>query len=82
MLKSVKISEEAYKDVKKLSKVLKKEEIIEGIYDVKLSTAIGYAIKRTLREMKSRKKLVELNQELKEWDILSDEALLNFEKKI
>ena len=74
MLKSVKISEEAYKDVKKLSKVLKKEEIIEGIYDVKLSTAIGYAIKRTLREMKSRKKLVELNQELKECDILSDEA--------
>ena len=82
MLKSVKISEEAYRDVKKLSKELKKEEIIEGLYDVKLSTAIGYAIKRTLREMENKKKANELKQELKEWDTLSDEALLNFEKKI
>lgn len=58
MLKSVKIDEKVYKDVKKLSEELEKEELIEGIYNVKLSTAIGYAIKKTLEDIKNRKRFL------------------------
>ena len=58
MLKSVKIDEKAYKDAKKLSKKLEEEEIIEGIYNVKLSTAISYAIKKALEDIKNRKRFL------------------------
>lgn len=58
MLKSVKIDEKAYKDAKKLSRELEEEEIIEGIYNVKLSTAISYAIKKALEGIKNRKRFL------------------------
>jgi len=58
MLKSVKIDERVYNDAKKLSKELEEEEIIEGIYDVKLSTAISYAIKKALEDIKNRKRFL------------------------
>lgn len=58
MLKSVKIDEKVYKDAKKLSKELEEEEIIEGLYNVKLSTAISYAIKKALEDIKNRKRFL------------------------
>lgn len=58
MLKSVKIPEEAYKDAKKLSKELEDTKLIEGLYNIKLSTAIGYAIKKTLEDIKKRKRFL------------------------
>ena len=58
MLKSVKIDEKVYKDVKKLSSELEKGELIEGLYNVKLSTAIGYAIKKALQDIKNRKRFL------------------------
>lgn len=58
MLKSIKIDEKAYKDAKKLSKELEEEELIEGIYNVKLSTAISYAIKKALEDIKNRKRFL------------------------
>lgn len=58
MLKSVKIDEKVYKDAKKLSRELEEEEIIEGLYNVKLSTAISYAIKKALEDIKNRKRFL------------------------
>lgn len=58
MLKTIKLSEKAYIDAKKLKKELEKEEIITGIYNVKLSTAVSYAIKKALEEVKRRKRFL------------------------
>jgi len=68
MLKSVKIDEKAYKDAKKLSSELEKEELIEGLYNVKLSTAIGYAIKKTLQDIKNRKRFLSAAESWKDID--------------
>lgn len=58
MLKTIKIPEKAYDDAKKLKKELEKEEIIAGLYDVKLSTAVSYAIKKVLEDIKRRKRFL------------------------
>jgi hypothetical protein len=58
MLKSIKLPEKAYIDAKRLRKELEKEEIIEGVYDVKLSTAVGFAIKKTLEDIKNNKRFL------------------------
>ena len=58
MLKSIKIPEEAYKDAKKLSDILEEENIIKGVYNIKLTTAISYAIKRTLEDLKNRNRFL------------------------
>ena len=58
MLKTIKISEKAYEDVKKLKIELEKEEIISGLYDVKLSTALSYAIKTALESIRKRKRFL------------------------
>lgn len=58
MLKAIKIPERAYKDAKKLKNELEKEEIIDGLYNVKLSTAISYAIKKALEDIKRRKRFL------------------------
>ncbi len=58
MLKTIKIPEKAYKDAKKLKKELEKEEVIDGLYNVKLSTAVGYAIKSALENLERRKKFL------------------------
>ncbi|MDP7180335.1 MAG: hypothetical protein QF824_03635 [Candidatus Woesearchaeota archaeon] len=58
MLKTIKVSEKAYADARKLQKALEKDELIEGVYDVKLSTAINYAIKTALETIRKRKKFL------------------------
>lgn len=58
MLKTIKIPEEAYVDVKKLKKELEKEEIITGVYNVGLSTAVSYAVKKALEDIKRRKRFL------------------------
>lgn len=58
MLKTIKIPEKAYNDAKKLKKKLEKEEVIAGLYNVKLSTAVGYAIKNALEDIEKRKKFL------------------------
>ena len=56
MLKAVKIPEEAYKDAKRLGKVLEEEKTIVGIYNVTLSAAISFALNRTLEELEKRRR--------------------------
>ncbi|HLD97500.1 MAG TPA: hypothetical protein VI934_04105 [Candidatus Nanoarchaeia archaeon] len=56
MLKAVKIPEEAYNEAKKLGKELETEKAIRGVYKVTLSTAISFAISRTLAEIEKRKR--------------------------
>tara|TARA_Y100000310_G_C20629568_1_gene787871 strand:- start:1463 stop:1735 length:273 start_codon:yes stop_codon:yes gene_type:complete len=58
MLKTIKISEKAYGDVKTLQKALEKNEVIEGVYDVKLSTAVSYAIKVALDKINRKKRFL------------------------
>jgi len=58
MLKTIKIPEEAYKDVKKLTKKLEKNKVIIGVYKVKLSTALSYAIKNALDNLEKRERLL------------------------
>lgn len=58
MLKSIKIPEEAYKDAKKLSKRLEETKSIEGLYRIKLSTAVSYAIKRALENIENRRRFL------------------------
>jgi len=58
MLKTIKIPEEAYKDAKKLTNKLEKDKVIVGLYKVKLSTAVGYAIKKALEELMKREKFL------------------------
>ena len=56
MLKTVKIHEEAYKAAKRLTKELEKEKVAEGLYKVKLTNAISFAINRTLDEMERKRR--------------------------
>jgi len=65
----IKISKEVLRKLDKVSKLLciKKEEIID---------------RAILLYLDSIKKYLDLKQELKGWDILSDEALFNFEKSL
>lgn len=58
MLKTIKIPEKAYNDAKKLKRELEKEEIIVGLYNVKLSTAICYAIKKALENIERKKRFL------------------------
>ncbi len=55
MLKSIKIPEEAYKEAKMLSKELEKDGEFRGIYNVPISAAISYAIKKTADDIRRRK---------------------------
>jgi hypothetical protein len=56
MLKTVKIPEEAYNAAKKLGKELEKDKAIKGVYKVKLSTAISFAINKSLEEMEKKRR--------------------------
>ena len=56
MLKTIKVSEEAYKAVKRLGKELEKEKAIEGIYNVSLTTAISFAVNRVLEGMERNRR--------------------------
>jgi len=58
MLKTIKIPEKAYNDAKKLKNKLEKEETLVGLYNVGLSTAISYAIKKALEDFKKREKFL------------------------
>lgn len=59
MLKTIKIPKEAYDDANKLKKELEEGEVIEGIYNVKLTTAVSYAIKMALGEVIKRRKFLD-----------------------
>ena len=54
MYKTIKIPEEAYHEAKELSKELEVKKEIRGLHNVNLSTAISYAITRTLENLKKR----------------------------
>ena len=56
MLKTVKIHEEAYKDAKRLGKVLEEEKTLTGVYKVTLSSAIRFALNRTLEEIEKKRR--------------------------
>ncbi len=56
MLKTIKVSEEAYKAVKRLGREIEKEKAIEGIYNVSLTTAISFAVNRTLEDMERNRR--------------------------
>ncbi len=56
MLKSIKVSEEAYKTLKKLGRELEKEKAIEGIYKVSLTTAISVAASHLLEEIERNRR--------------------------
>jgi hypothetical protein len=58
MYKSIKISGEAYKNAKALSKELEKSGELPGVDKVSLSVAVGYALDRTLENLKNKRKLL------------------------
>lgn len=58
MYKTVKIPEEAYDEAKKLSEELGDQKKIKGVFNVNLSTAISYAITKTLENLKKRDKFL------------------------
>ncbi len=55
MLKTIKVSEKAYNDLKKLKTELEKDKDISDIFRVNLSTAVSYAAKKAL-EIREKKK--------------------------
>ena len=59
MLKSVKISVEAYKAAKQLEKELEKNKIIEGVFNISIGAAISYALNRTLEDIGRERKFKE-----------------------
>jgi hypothetical protein len=59
MYKSIKISEEAYKKAKSLSKELEKSGELKGIVNVNMSIAVGYALDNALQTLKKRRMLHE-----------------------
>lgn len=58
MLKTIKIPEKAYNDAKRLKSLIEKEELISGLYNVGLSTAVGYAIKKALEDFRRKKRFL------------------------
>ena len=58
MLKTIKVSENMYNDVKKLRDELQKSGSIAGVYEVKLSMALGYAVKNALESLRRRERML------------------------
>ncbi|MBI2139596.1 hypothetical protein HYU14_01620 [Candidatus Woesearchaeota archaeon] len=58
MLKTIKLYERAYEDAKELRERLEKEDVLEGVYKVNLSTAISYAIKKALEELNKKRRFL------------------------
>lgn len=58
MYKTIKIPEEAYEEAKVLSKELENKKEIRGVFNVNLSTAISYAISKTLEYLRKRDKFI------------------------
>lgn len=58
MYKTIKIPKESYIKAKSLSRELKKSKELVGVSHVSLSTAISYAITKTLNHLRKRHKLV------------------------
>jgi len=58
MYKTVKIPEEAYDEAKKLGEELKLKKEIKGLFNVNLSTAISYAITKTLENLRKKDKFL------------------------
>ena len=56
MLKAVKTPEEAYRDAKRLGRVLEEERTLAGVYKVTLSSAISFALNRTLEELEKKRR--------------------------
>ena len=73
MLKTVKISQEAYTDAKELSKELEKDEHLKGLYNGSLGAAIRYALRET-REM--RKKRSALLEAAGDWKDMNTDGLI------
>ncbi len=59
MYKSVKISEEAYKKAKVLSKELEKSREFPGMDKINMSVAVGYALESALEGVKKKRMLHE-----------------------
>ena len=59
MYKSIKISEAAYKKAKSLSRELEKSGELPGVDNVNMSVAVGYALERTLENVKKNRILRE-----------------------
>ncbi|MBI4149309.1 hypothetical protein HY491_02580 [Candidatus Woesearchaeota archaeon] len=54
MYKTIKIAEEAYDEAKELSRELEQKKKITGVFNVNLSTAVSYAITKTLEHLRKR----------------------------
>ena len=52
--KTVKLPIEAYKEAIKLENELEKKKVIEGVHRVTISTAISYALTKTLQTVKGQ----------------------------
>jgi hypothetical protein len=59
MYKSIKISGEAYKNAKALSKELEKSKELKGVDNVNMSVAVGYALDTALKSVKKKRMLHE-----------------------
>ncbi len=58
MYKSIKVSDEAYKEAKSLSRELEKSGEFPGVHKVNLSEAVGYALKKTSEDLKDRRRFL------------------------
>lgn len=57
-LKSIKVSEDTYKDIIKLQKMLEKNKVLEGLNKVKITNAINYAVKSSLSSAERKKMMM------------------------
>lgn len=71
MLKSIKVSEKNYEEIKKLSKELEKKHVMPYVEKVNINSAIAFALnkaKENLKMMEKREKLMELAGSWKDID--------------
>ncbi len=54
MYKTIKIPEETYSEIKMLSKQLEESEELNGLHHINISTAVSYAVSKTLKALKQK----------------------------
>ena len=57
-LKSIKVSEDTYKNIIKLQKMLEKNKILEGVNKVKITNALNYAVNTSLSSVERKKRMM------------------------
>ena len=57
-LKTIKVSEDTYKGILKLQKMLEKNKTLKGLSKVKITNAITYAVDNSIDQIEKRKRMM------------------------